>query len=79
MRLPANSYHVRELLQPVFIDGKLVYECPPTLEIQAYCNREKESLWDEHMRLNNPDIVPVDLSEKLVQLKSKLIDELSGL
>lgn len=42
-------------------------------------NREKESLWDEHMRLNNPDIVPVDLSEKLVQLKSKLIDELSGL
>ena len=79
MRLPANSYHVRELLQPVFIDGKLVYECPPTMEIQAYCNREKESLWDEHMRLNNPDIVPVDLSEKLVQLKSKLIDELSGL
>ncbi len=49
------------------------------MEIQAYCNREKESLWDEHMRLNNPDIVPVDLSEKLVQLKSKLIDELSGL
>lgn len=79
MRLPANSYHVRELLQPIFVDGKLVYECPPTMEIQAYCSREKESLWDEHKRLNNPDIVPVDLSEKLVQLKSRLIDEISGL
>lgn len=79
MRLAANSYRVRELLEPIFVNGELVYECPKTMDIQAYCNKEKESLWDEHKRLNNPDIVPVDLSEKLVQLKSKLIDEMSGL
>lgn len=79
IRLPANSYRVRELLQPIFLNGKLVYECPKTMDIQAYCNQEKDTLWDEHMRLNNPDIVPVDLSDKLAQLKSKLIDEMSSL
>lgn len=79
IRLPANSYRVRELLQPIFLNGKLVYECPKTMDIQAYCNQEKATLWDEHMRLKNPDIVPVDLSDKLIQLKSKLIDEMSSL
>lgn len=77
MRLPAGAYRVRELLVPIFVDGKQVYESPKTMEIQAYCNREKDSLWGEHMRLNNPHLVPVDLSEKLSALKNALIDEIS--
>lgn len=77
MHLPAGTYYVKELLVPIFIDGKLVYESPSTMEIQEFCNREKKSLWDEHLRLNNPHIVPVDLSEKLAQLKNQLIDEMS--
>ena len=77
MRLEPGTYRVRELLVPVFIDGKQVYESPATMDIQAYCNQEKASLWDEHLRLNNPHIVPVDLSDKLTQLKTKLIDNMS--
>lgn len=77
MILEGGTYTVRELLVPIFVDGKQVYESPATMEIQAYCNREKASLWDEHLRLNNPHIVPVDLSNKLIQLKSKLIDTMS--
>lgn len=77
MRLSAGTFRVRELLVPIFIDGKQVYESPKTMEIQAYCNREKDSLWGEHMRLNNPHLVPVDLSEKLSTLKNTLIDEMS--
>ncbi|NCC16038.1 MAG: nicotinate phosphoribosyltransferase [Clostridia bacterium] len=77
MQLPAGTYYVKELLIPIFIDGKLVYESPKTMDIQAFCNKEKNSLWDEHLRLNNPHIVPVDLSEKLTQLKNRLIDEMS--
>ena len=77
MRLEPGTYRVRELLVPVFIDGKQVYESPATMDIQAYCNQEKASLWDEHLRLNNPHIVPVDLSDKLMQLKTKLIDNMS--
>lgn len=77
MRLEPGTYRVRELLVPVFIDGKQVYESPATMDIQAYCDQEKASLWDEHLRLNNPHIVPVDLSDKLMQLKTKLIDNMS--
>ncbi len=77
MELAAGTFYVKELLVPIFIDGKLVYESPSTMEIQAFCNYEKNSLWDEHLRLNNPHIVPVDLSEKLAQLKNRLIDEMS--
>ena len=78
MELPAGTFYVKELLVPIFIDGKQVYESPKTMEIQEFCNKEKKSLWDEHLRLNNPHIVPVDLSEKLLQLKNRLIDEMSS-
>ena len=77
MTLEAGTYFGRELLVPIFIDGACVYESPKVMDIQAYCNEEKDSLWEEHKRLNNPHTVPVDLSEKLSILKSKLIDEMS--
>mgnify|MGYP000009360547 CR=1 FL=1 len=74
MQLPAGSFTLRELLVPIFVDGKLVYECPKAMDIQAYCNREKDTLWEEQKRLKNPDIVPVDLSDKLSAMKLKLIE-----
>ena len=51
-----------------------MYECPKAMDIQAYCNREKDTLWEEQKRLKNPDIVPVDLSDKLSAMKLKLIE-----
>ena len=36
--------------------------------------REKDTLWEEQKRLKNPDIVPVDLSDKLSAMKLKLIE-----
>ena len=74
MQLPAGSFTLRELLVPIFVDGQLVYECPKAMDIQAYCNREKDTLWEEQKRLKNPDIVPVDLSDKLSAMKLKLIE-----
>ena len=47
------------------------------MEIRDYCKEELKSLWDEHKRLKNPHIVPVDLSEKLYELRKKLIEEMS--
>ena len=74
MKLPAGSFTLRELLVPIFIDGKLVYECPETMDIKAYCEKEKETLWEEQKRLKNPDVVPVDLSDMLSAMKLKLIE-----
>ena len=79
MQLPTGTYTLRELLVPVIVDGKQVYECPETMDIQAYCNKEKDTLWDEQKRLKNPDIVPVDLSDKLSAMKLKLIEAMSGM
>ncbi|KXL51895.1 nicotinate phosphoribosyltransferase pncB2 [Anaerotignum neopropionicum] len=77
MHLSPGTYYVKELLVPIFVDGELVYQSPKTMDIQAFCSKEKNSLWGEHLRLKNPHIVPVDLSEKLSQLKNRLIDEMS--
>ena len=77
MTLQPGTYTTRELLVPIFKDGNCVYQSPKVMEIQAYCNQEKDTLWEEHKRNKNPHIVPVDLSEKLSALKSKLIEEMT--
>ncbi|OUQ58527.1 nicotinate phosphoribosyltransferase [Tyzzerella sp. An114] len=77
MNLKPGEYYVRELLVPIFIKGECVYESPKTMDIKKYCDNELNTLWDEHRRLKNPHIVPVDLSEKLYNLKHELIDEMS--
>lgn len=76
MTLKANKYKARELLVPIFKAGKCVYNSPSVMDIQRYCKSELNTLWDEHKRLINPQIVPVDLSQKLYDLKQKMINEL---
>ena len=73
-----RDFTVRELLAPLFIDGKQVYECPSLSEIQAYAESEMNSLWEESKRLLNPHEYKVDISDELYDLKKKLIWELAG-
>lgn len=72
--LKPGSYAIRSLLQPVFKNGQCVYELPTTNEIRAYCNDELDTLWDESRRLINPQLVFVDLSKALYDLKHEMID-----
>lgn len=76
-RLKGDSYTMRELLVPVFINGECVYQSPTVMEISAYCRDEKKTLWDETKRLFNPHRVYVDLSDKLYRVKKELLDEMS--
>ncbi|MDR3239228.1 MAG: nicotinate phosphoribosyltransferase [Clostridiales bacterium] len=78
MTLPGGSYEIRNLLTPIFISGECVYQSPSVMEIQAYCKRELNTLWDEHKRLVNPQIGYVDLSQKLYDLKQNMIRTLRG-
>lgn len=73
--LPAGTYTMRELLVPVFLDGRLVYKTPDTCEIKKYCQSELTSLWDESKRLVNPQNVYVDLSKPLYDLKQAMLSE----
>lgn len=63
----------RELLVPVFLNGKRVYELPSLDDIRDYCRREVDSLWDEVTRFENPHRYYVDLSQKLWDLKQEML------
>ena len=67
------NYTARELLVPIFQNGELVYDLPSLQEIQAYCKKEVDSLWDEVKRFENPQTYYVDLSQKLWDIKYSLL------
>jgi nicotinate phosphoribosyltransferase len=67
--IEADSYMVREMLQPVFIRGISVYNKISVTQIAEYSNREQDTLLDEHKRLINPQPIDVSLSKKLWGLK----------
>ena len=68
-----DNYVVRDLLEPIFKNGELVYQLPELKEIQAYCKAQQDTLWDEVKRFENPHKYYVDLSWKLWTLKRDLL------
>lgn len=74
IKLRPNTYTVRELLVPIFKQGKLVYQGPSTMDIRAYAKEELDTLWDEYKRLINPQIMQVVLSDELYSLKEKMLE-----
>ena len=76
-KLKGGTYHMRELLVPVFQKGECVYTSPSVMEIRDYCTKEQNTLWDETRRLTNPHEVYVDLSDKLFRIKAGLLDQMN--
>lgn len=72
-RKTITNYRIEELLHPIFINGKQVYETPKMQDIQDYCKGEVKKLWDEVKRFENPHRYYVDLSEKLWEVKNSLL------
>lgn len=72
-RQTVTDYVAVELMQPIFIDGNLVYESPTLSEMRDYCKSQVDSLWDEVRRFENPHRYYVDLSQKLWDLKQELL------
>ena len=72
--LAPNTYTIRELLVPVFKNGECIYHSPEVMDIQAYCRKELDTLWEESRRLVNPHEVHVDLSNELWHMKNQLLD-----
>ena len=70
-----TNYTVRNLQVPIFKGGKCVYQSPSIEEIKAYCKEQVDTLWDETLRFENPQTYYVDLSQKLWDMKNRLLEE----
>ena len=68
-----ENYTIRELLKPLFLEGKLVRERKSVYEVKEYAKKELSSMWDQYKRIKNPHIYKVDLSQKLWDMKNDLI------
>ena len=73
-----KNYRVRNLHEKIFDKGKCVYQSPSIDEIKKYCAEQINTLWDETLRLENPQTYYVDLSQNLWDMKQKLLKEHSG-
>lgn len=72
-----TNYYYEDLLKPIFKNGKLVYKLPNLKDIQSYCLKEIDNLWDEVKRFENPHNYYVDLSQRLWDLKNDMIEKYS--
>lgn len=76
-KIKGGTYTMRELMVPVFQKGECVYTSPSVMEMRDICFKELDTLWDETRRLVNPQEVYVDLSDRLYDIKKKLLQEMS--
>ena len=74
-RKKVYNFHARELQVPVFRNGELVYQLPTLNEIRSYCREQVDTLWDEVKRFDNPHTYYVDLSQKLWEIKYRLLKD----
>lgn len=73
-KIKFNKYKVRELHSPLFLNGECKYEKKSVMEIRDYVKSELDTLWEAYRRLSKPKVYKVDLSKKLWDLKSNLLD-----
>lgn len=74
--LNKGTYIIKDLLEPIFVDGKLVYEVPDLEEIRKHREEEMSHFWDEYFRFEYPQTYKVDLTKELLDLKLKMIEEM---
>jgi nicotinate phosphoribosyltransferase len=70
-----TNFYVKEMMVPVIIDGKLVYESPSIKEMQTHLKKEFETMWPATTRFTNPHEYHVDLSDKLWNMKLGILNK----
>ncbi len=71
-----ENFKVVSLLEPIFVDGELVYNRPTLKEIRDYNQTQMKTMWDEIKRFERPHQYYVDLSKPLWDLRQNIIDEI---
>lgn len=71
-----SNFTAKEILHDIFIDGELVYDLPHVQAIKAFAAESKKVLWDEYLRISNPEEYPVDLSDKCWENRNENIKQI---
>lgn len=74
-RKTLENFEAVELQVPIFQNGELVYELPALKQIKTYCAYQVSTLWPEVRRFDYPHQYYVDLSERLMELKDRMLAE----
>ncbi len=74
-RKTIDNFTARPLLEKIFDGGKCVYEKREVSEIRDFCANAIDELWSEVCRFENPHKYYVDLSEKLWEVRNKLLSQ----
>ena len=72
-RTTISNFTTKELLVPIFQEGKQVYQSPAVMDIRAFAQEDLNTFWNEYRRFTRPHIYKVDLSDGLWQLKQNMI------
>lgn len=68
-----ENFEARDLHVDVFKDGRQVYAIPSVQESAQYFKKNKKTLWNEYLRLLNPEFYPVDLSTKCWENRNNIL------
>ena len=68
-----ENFEARDLHVYVFKDGRQVYAIPSVQESAQYFKENKKTVWNEYLRLLNPEFYPVDLSTKCWENRNNIL------
>ena len=68
-----ENFEARDLHVDVFKDGRQVYAIPSIQESAQYFKENKKTVWNEYLRLLNPEFYPVDLSTKCWENRNNIL------
>ena len=68
-----ENFEARDLHVDVFKDGQQVYVIPSVQESAQYFKENKKTVWNEYLRLLNPEFYPVDLSTKCWENRNNIL------
>ncbi len=71
-----KNFKAVSLLEPIFIEGRQVYESPSLKEIRDYSFEQLKTLWVEMRRFERPHKYYVDYSQALWDLKQSILKKM---
>jgi len=74
-RKTITDFYAKDMQVKYIEKGRLIEVLPTMSEIKEYASAQLDTLWDEVIRFENPHTYYVDLSQKLWDVKNRLLNQ----